>query len=150
MTVVNLSERRQEVRPCSKIPNATSPLAGLRVLVVEDEAVIAEAAMMMLADAGAAPLGPCASVASALTMLADTHVDLALLDVDLKGMRSTAVAQKLAERGTPYVAATGHTIAAAIAGAPVIISKPYTPEQAQAALESAFAARRPPSDEQGA
>lgn len=140
MTVPNLAEP-QDARPCDTNQRATSPLAGLKVLVVEDEVVIAEAAVIMLEDAGATPVGPCVSVASALIVLEETQVDLALLDVDLKGTRSNAVALALCERGVPYVAATGHTVAAAIAGAPVIISKPYTPEQAKAALESALAAR---------
>jgi DNA-binding NtrC family response regulator len=139
MTIPDLSEP-QDDRPCDINQRPTSPLAGLKVLVVEDEVVIAEAAMMMLEDAGAVPIGPCVSVASALTALEENHVDLALMDVDLKGTRSNAVAQALSERGIPHVAATGHTVAAALAGAPVIISKPYTPEQARAALESALAA----------
>jgi CheY-like chemotaxis protein len=139
MTVPNLSAP-QDARPCDINQRATSPLAGLNVLVVEDEVVIAEAAMLMLEDAGANPLGPCVSVTSALAMLEENHVDLALLDVDLKGTRSNAVALALAERGIPHVAATGHTVAAALAGAPVIIAKPYAPEQAKAALESALAA----------
>lgn len=116
-----------------------SPLAGLKVLVVEDDVIIAEAALMLLNDVGAVVVGPCASVAAALEALAAHKVDLALLDVDLNGMRSTAVAMALAEKKVPYVAATGHTIAAAIAGAPVIVNKPYTPAKLQAALESAIA-----------
>ena len=116
-----------------------SPLSGLKILVVEDDAIIAEAARMLLADVGAHAIGPCASVAAALTALAEQHVDLALLDVDLNGMRSTAVAHALAERKVPYVAATGHIIAAAMAGAPVIVNKPYTPAKLRAALESALA-----------
>ena len=116
-----------------------SPLAGRKVLVVEDDAIIAEAALLLLADLGACAVGPCASVASALAALTEQHIDLALLDVDLNGMRSTAVAMALAERNVPYVAATGHAIAAAMAGAPVIVAKPYTPARLQAALESALA-----------
>jgi CheY-like chemotaxis protein len=116
-----------------------SPLSGLNVLVVEDDAIIAEAAVMLLTDVGAEAIGPCASVSAALTALSEHRVDLALLDVDLNGMRSTAVANALAERNIPYVAATGHIIAAAMAGAPVIVNKPYSPAKLQAALESALA-----------
>ncbi len=139
MKVVNLAEERQHRSSRDESARAPSPLAGLSVLVVEDEAVVAEAAIMMLEDAGAQPIGPCASVSAALAALETHQIDLALLDVDLKGMRSNAVAQALSERGIPYVAATGHTIAAAMAGAPVIVNKPYAPAQLQAALESAIA-----------
>jgi len=124
----------------SSVTSPNSPLAGRKVLVVEDEAIIAEAALMMLQDAGAEAVGPCDSVSKALNALEQSDIDVALLDMDLKGMRSTAVMQTLVERGIPFVAATGHTIAAAVGGAPVIISKPYTPQQMLAALESALAA----------
>jgi DNA-binding NtrC family response regulator len=124
----------------SNVNAEKGPLAGRKVLVVEDEAIIAEAALIELADAGAEAIGPCSTVSAALNALEEHDIDVALLDVDLKGMRSTAVAQTLAERGIPYVAATGHTIAAAVGGAPVIISKPYTAAQMISALESALAA----------
>jgi len=116
-----------------------SALAGLKILVVEDDAMTAEAAMLLLAEVGAEAIGPCASVSAALTALAEHAIDLALLDVDLNGMRSTAVAKALTDRNVPYVAATGHIIAAAMAGAPVIVNKPYTPAKLRAALESAIA-----------
>lgn len=116
-----------------------SSVAGLNVLVVEDDEIIAEAAILLLGDLGAHVVGPCASVSAALTALNEHRVDLALLDVDLNGMRSTAVANALAARSIPYVAATGHTIAAAMAGAPVIVEKPYTPARLRAALETALA-----------
>jgi CheY-like chemotaxis protein len=116
-----------------------SPLHGLKVLVVEDDVIIAEAALMLLADVGAQAIGPCGTVSGALSALAEQDVDLALLDVDLNGMRSTAVAKALADKGVPYVAATGHIIAAAMAGAPVIVNKPYTPAKLRAALEGAAA-----------
>ncbi|HRP11535.1 MAG TPA: response regulator [Terricaulis sp.] len=116
-----------------------SPLAGLKVLVVEDDVIIAEAALLLLGDLGAEAIGPCASVGAALAALNEHCIDLALLDVDLNGMRSTAVANALAARAIPYVAATGHIIAAAMAGAPVIVQKPYTPARLRAALESVVA-----------
>lgn len=118
----------------------SSPLAGLKVLIVEDEAVTAAAAMMMLDEAGAHSLGPCESVADALTLIGEQRVDLALLDVNLNGMRSNAIAAALTAKKVPFVAATGYGIAAALAGASIILEKPYTPEQLRAALEEAVAA----------
>lgn len=122
----------------------TSPLTGLNVLIVEDEAVTAVAAMMMLDDAGAHPLGPCESVAEALTLIGEQQIDLALLDVNLNGMRSNAIAAALTAKNVPFVAATGYGIAAALAGASIILEKPYTPESLQAALEHAVTAARQP------
>ncbi len=139
MTVVPFPKAEQGGRAREETAAVQSPLTGLKVLVVEDDEVVAEAAAMMLADVGAQIVGPCATVTAALAALEQNPVDLALLDVDLKGMRSNAVAQALDAKQIPYVAATGYTIAAAAAGAPVILNKPYTQAKSRAALESAIA-----------
>lgn len=117
----------------------TNPLTGLKVLIVEDDALTAEAAVQMLVDAGATPLAPCATVTDALTLISRQHVDLALLDVNLNGMRSNAIASALTAKNIPFVAATGYGIAAAIAGATIVVDKPYTPEKLRAAMERAVA-----------
>lgn len=114
-----------------------SPLSGLRVLIVEDDIVTAEAAAAAIEDAGGDPLEICATVAEALNAIAGQPVDLALLDVNLNGMRSNAIAQALAAKDIPFVAATGYEAAAALAGAPIILSKPYTPQSLREALERA-------------
>jgi CheY-like chemotaxis protein len=84
-------------------------LNGLRLLVVEDEALVA----MLLEDAlqglGCAVVGPAGNVARALALLEHEEVDLGLLDVNLGGgERSYPVAEALAERGIPFVFVAGY------------------------------------------
>lgn len=84
-------------------------LAGRSVLIVEDEYLIAAALAEELGDRGAMVLGPAPSVQRALALVAGVaHVDLAVLDVNLRGEDVYPVADVLAERGTPFVLVTGY------------------------------------------
>lgn len=82
-------------------------LAGRSVLVVEDEMVILMMLEDMLADLGCTSVVTAASVAQALAEI-ELHVfDAAMLDSNLGGISSDAVADALAERGVPFFFATG-------------------------------------------
>ena len=86
----------------------TSPLSGRRVLVVEDETMVAWLLEDMLADLGCAVVGPVARVNQALAMLDAEAIDAAVLDVNLNGQKSYPVADALAARGVPFVFSTGY------------------------------------------
>jgi CheY-like chemotaxis protein len=81
---------------------------GRRVLVVEDEMMVAWLLEDMLADFGCAVVGPAAGVNQALAMLDAEAFDAAVLDVNLKGQKSYPVADALAARGVPFVFSTGY------------------------------------------
>ena len=84
-------------------------LAARRVLVVEDEWLIAAEIGRALEGAGAVVLGPAHSVEQALALLRDgTAPDAALLDVNLRGEAVTPVALALAERGVPFALVTAY------------------------------------------
>ena len=87
----------------------TSPLSGRRVLVVEDETMVAWLLEDMLADLGCAVVGPAARVNQALAMLDAEAIDAAVLDVNLNGQMSYPVADALAARGVPFVFSTGYS-----------------------------------------
>ena len=80
-------------------------LDDLNILIVEDEALIALDLAMTLEDAGADISGPCMTVANALAKAGD--VDLAVLDVDLRGEDVFPVADRLLLSGTPFIFHTG-------------------------------------------
>ena len=84
-------------------------LQGRRVLVVEDDYVIAADVVDMLAGAGAIAIGPVGWEDEALVLASDpaTMLDLAILDVDLHGTPSYRVADVLLARGIPIVFTTG-------------------------------------------
>lgn len=83
-------------------------LKGLRILLVEDEAMIAMLVEDMLLDSGASVVGPAAGVAAALAAIASEAIDGALLDVNLGGEQSFEVADALAARSIPFVFVTGY------------------------------------------
>lgn len=116
-------------------------LQGLRVLLVEDEALVAMSVEDMLADLG------CDVVASACTL--DEAVDkaraggfeCALLDVSLGGKPVFPVAEILSERGVPFALASGYGRAAlpeAFRTCP-LVSKPFQLEDLSAVLSTAVA-----------
>lgn len=87
--------------------HATS-LAGLRVLIVEDEVLLAMDYEEMLLREGCTVLGPVGRQAHALALLERERPDAAILDLNLAGERSTAVAEALERLGVPFVVVSGY------------------------------------------
>jgi CheY-like chemotaxis protein len=85
-----------------------SQLIGLRVLIVEDEALIAMMAEDMIDSLGCLVAGLAATVADARTATADVAFDVALLDVNLNGANSMDIAAALKGIGKPFVFTTGY------------------------------------------
>jgi DNA-binding NarL/FixJ family response regulator len=89
---------------------AVSPmLAGLRVLVVDDEFLAASEVERLVYKLDCVVVGPAASVNGALDLVADDPPDLALLDVDLNGTPVTPLVETLKTRKVPYVLITGYS-----------------------------------------
>jgi DNA-binding response OmpR family regulator len=85
-----------------------SPFSGRKVLVVEDEMLVAWLLGDMLADLGCAVIGPAASINQALAMIDAEAIDAAVLDVNLNGQMSYPIADVLAARGVPFLFSTGY------------------------------------------
>ena len=73
------------------------------MLVVEDEALLAETLCDLLLGAGCQPVGPAANVAIALSLVETSRIDAAILDVRLMDEMSYAVAYALRARGIPLM-----------------------------------------------
>ena len=89
-------------------PARAPKLKGLRVLVVEDEALVAFQLEDMLAELGCAVIGPASRVGQALDLLGRERVDAAVLDVNVAGELVYPVADALTAQGLPYIFATGY------------------------------------------
>ena len=84
-------------------------LRGSRILIVEDEYLLADDLNNALADAGAHVLGPAASVEDAKALIGnDATIDAAILDVNLRGDMVFPLADILRDRGIPFAFATGY------------------------------------------
>lgn len=83
-------------------------LVGLRILVVEDEFLVALELEQLLDGRGYRVVGPAPSVRRALALIGEQQVDAAVLDVNVDGGRITPVAEVLKAREIPFVLATGY------------------------------------------
>jgi CheY-like chemotaxis protein len=125
-------------------------LAGRRVLLVEDEYLIAETMEEWLRMAGAEVIGPVPSVAHALALIegAAPRLDGAVLDVSLgRGETARPIADRLNELGVPFVFATGdlRIIDDRVHRERPRLEKPIRRLQLLATLEALFASRSPTS-----
>jgi two-component SAPR family response regulator len=91
---------------------ATDRLAQRRILLVEDEYLVARYLARGLAERGAEVVGPVARVDGALALIegsrGDDALDGAILDVTLNDESALPIADRLLEAGVPFVFATGY------------------------------------------
>jgi CheY-like chemotaxis protein len=86
----------------------TESLAGMRVLLVEDEPAISMLVEDLLMDLGCVVVGPATRVSEALALCSSEPLDCAILDMSLAGETATPIAQDLAARGVAMVFTTGY------------------------------------------
>jgi CheY-like chemotaxis protein len=112
-----------------------------RVLVVEDEGLIALEIAQVLTDAGFKVVGPARSVMPALALLEREGCDAAVLDVNLGDETSEAVAKTLRAARTPFITLSGYSRSqhpSVFAGAPALF-KPLRSELLVAELRRCIA-----------
>jgi DNA-binding response OmpR family regulator len=107
-----------------------------RILIVEDEMMIAIMLEDMLDELGCAVAGIAGKPEEAMAFIESQPIEAAILDVNLNGAHSFAVAEALDERGVPYMFSTGY-------GAIVleeryrtrpVLQKPFRQEELEAAV----------------
>jgi DNA-binding NtrC family response regulator len=122
-------------------------LAGCRVLVVEDEALIAMGISAMLTEAEAVPVGPACSVREARQLIRDVAVlDAAVLDVNLADGSVTPILESLSARGIPTVVYTGGVVPEDVRHRHpdlIALSKPVLPARLIGELRKAIGTSRP-------
>ncbi len=94
-------------------PVSSGPLAGCRVLVVEDEYFLADDIVRALQSLGARVLGPCGELEDATQVLDDDGaIDAAVVDINLRSEMVFPLARILKQRKIPFVFTTGYDRAA--------------------------------------
>lgn len=119
-------------------------LVGIRVLVVEDEAMVAIMLEEMLEELGCEIVASVATIARAEEAVHSVAVDVALLDINLAGEATTIdFARTLVDRPIPFVFSTGY----GVAGVPhdlrdrPVLAKPFTPADLRQAMERVLSDR---------
>jgi DNA-binding response OmpR family regulator len=124
----------------------TNRLAGKRILIVEDEPMIARNLTLEMTAAGAQVIGPVATMTAALDVIASTDLDGVMLNIKLTGERAYPVADALVARNIPFVFVTGYgaeDIPPRYANI-IRIEKPATPAVVCRTLETLLAAHSSP------
>lgn len=81
---------------------------GYRILVVEDEGLVAMLLEDMLADLGHLVVATVGTLEKASKAAAESAIDFAVLDLNLNGQETYGLAETLSGRGIPFVFATGY------------------------------------------
>lgn len=112
-----------------------------RVLIVEDEMLIALMLQDMLADVGLVTAGVANSLSVGLDLARSADAHLAILDINLNGEEAYPIADVLRGRGIPFIFSTGYgtgNTEADVYAVPQLV-KPYQQDMLRAAIKAAFA-----------
>ena len=112
-------------------PAEASCMKANKVLVVEDEALVAFEIIATLRKAGLETVGPVPTVGAALAAIEREEIGAALLDMNLNGVPSFAVAEALSKKATPFAFVTAYSRMALpdeLRDTP-LLSKPYQEPQ---------------------
>lgn len=116
----------------------TEAAAALRILVVEDEMLIAFYIEDCLSDLGHHVVGPASRVVKALDLIETEAFDLALLDVNVSGEEVYPAAAELRSRGIPFIFLSGYGsrgLREEWRDSPVV-EKPFAPEILEARIDA--------------
>lgn len=113
-------------------------LNGLRVLVVEDSWEVATGLTGLLNAWGADVIGPAATAADALRLISERAVDVALVDINLRGGElAHTLIDRLHDRGIRVVVASGYAdVSVAHEKVAAILRKPMKPDLLLQSLRS--------------
>lgn len=111
-------------------PAVLESLAGRAVLVVEDNGLLCCVIEETLREAGCTIVGPYTRLHEALAAVPASSIDVALLDMNLRGELVSPLADQLAQRGVPF-----------------LLTSAYRPDDLPLSLRSAMQLRKPYTDD---
>lgn len=118
-----------------------SSFDGLSVLLLEDEYLIAMDTEQALTSFGVAKVNVVNTLEDAAKAAADERIDVAILDININGRSSFEVAERLREKGTPVIFASGYGSRkrhGAVVEDAIYLNKPYTKEALRESLLAAL------------
>lgn len=118
-------------------------LQGKRILLVEDEVVIAMMLEDMVIKLEGVAVGPATNVQAGIDMARVETIDAAVLDVNLGDGTSSEIANVLAERNIPFILATGYGATTPNAHNAPILQKPYMMRDLEQAFSQIFCIANP-------
>ena len=118
-------------------------LTGMRVLVVDDEAIIVMLIKTFLKNGGCEVVGTATCLQDALEKARSLPIDVALLDINLAGKMSYPVAEVLQSRNLPFAFVTGYSTAKLPSGLRTtpMLTKPFQQDQLFKILHDATGSR---------
>lgn len=120
------------------------PLAGQRILVLEDQVIVALSVRDMLMDLGATVAGPALTLADGYDLALKAPIDAAVLDLWIHGERSYAVGEALRHRSIPFVMTGSFDHEAEPPGFAAVprLMKPFSAQELTDALLAALGQQR--------
>jgi len=117
-----------------------TPGNSRRILIVEDEPLVAMHLEDLLIALGHAVVGLATRIDKALILARDGDIDFAILDVNVAGTQSFSVASILRQRGIPFIFATGYGVEGLIDGYrdELALRKPYQEEDLESVIQQAL------------
>ena len=115
---------------------ASETLTDARVLIVEDEFLLADDLARALKAAGGEPVGPVSTISEAEELIKRERVDAAIVDLNLHGEMASEFAERLASRNLPCLIVSGYAHDGVPETASTIprIEKPVSPDKVLKAL----------------
>jgi DNA-binding response OmpR family regulator len=110
----------------------------MRILIIEDEPMMALDLQELLEDAGFEVVGIAGRLDKALAIIGTTNIDAAIVDANLAGVSSSPAAEALVERHTPFIVLSGYSVmqqSSLFPPAP-FLQKPCRPEEVITALKA--------------
>ena len=125
---------------------ATYPLRGVRVLIVEDSWHVAKALTSLLTDIGMVVIGPISTIAEAELLVAEQQPELAVVDVYLKGQLAFSLVDWLHERGVRVIVLASYLGSGKLLEkASAVLQKPYDAQELLATMCEVMRAQSGPT-----